>query len=48
MRRIVIMFFVLFLFCNAAYAGEIRSAGPVVLVERQAGDVKVIMYMTTW
>lgn len=48
MKRIVLMFLVFLLFCQAAYAGEIRSAGPVVLAERQAVDVKVVMYMTTW
>ena len=48
MRRIVNLFFVFLLFCTFAYAGEIRSAGPVVLVEKQAGDVRVVMYMTTW
>jgi len=48
MRRIVILFFVFLLFCSSAYAGEIGSVAPVVLVERQAGDVRVVMYMTTW
>jgi hypothetical protein len=46
--RHIIMFFVFLLFSAAAYAGEIRSAGPVILVERQARDVKAVMYMTTW
>jgi hypothetical protein len=48
MRRILILFFVFFLFCISAYAGESRYAGPVVLAERQAGDVRAVMYMTTW
>ncbi len=48
MRRIVMLFVVVLLLCTFAYAGEIRAAGPFVLAERQAGDVKVVMYMTTW
>lgn len=48
MRRVVIIFIVFLLFCQTAYAGEIRSAGPVVLAERKAVDVNVVMYMTTW
>jgi len=48
MRRITMLCFASLLFCASAYAGEIRSADPVVLVDRQAGDVRVVMYMTTW
>ncbi|MBI5074029.1 MAG: hypothetical protein HZB62_02495 [Nitrospirae bacterium] len=48
MRRIVILFSVLLLFCASAYAGERSASGSVVLAERQAADVRVVMYMTSW
>ncbi len=48
MRRFVILLFALLLFSSSALAGEIRSAGSVVLAERQTGDIRVVLYMTTW
>ena len=48
MRRIVILLFVSLLFCQSAYAGEIRSTGPVVIAERPAGEINVVMYMAPW
>ncbi|MBI5631920.1 MAG: hypothetical protein HZA15_00340 [Nitrospirae bacterium] len=48
MKYTVILFFAFLLFCQSAYAGEISGAGPVLLAENRAGDVKAVMYMTTW
>ena len=47
MRRLT-LFFIASLFCASAYAAEIRPDGPVVLVDRKAGDIRVVMYMTSW
>lgn len=48
MRRIVLLFPVLLLFCASVYAGEMSAPGPAVLSQRQAADVRVVMYMTSW
>lgn len=48
MRRLTLLFIAALLFCSSAYAAEIRPAGPVVLVDRKAGDIRVVMYMTSW
>lgn len=48
MRRITMLFFALLLFCTSAYAGENKVPVPGDRVERQAEDVRVVMYMTTW
>jgi len=42
-------FLLVMLFSQSAYAGERGSAvGSLLLAERQAGEVRVVLYMTTW
>ncbi|MBI5847883.1 MAG: hypothetical protein HZB31_08040 [Nitrospirae bacterium] len=48
MRRTGILLMFLLLFSASAYAGDGRAAGTADRVERQTGDVRVVVYMTTW
>ena len=48
MRRFVVLCFALMALSSSAFADGKVSAGSAVLADRPAGEVRVVLYMTTW
>jgi hypothetical protein len=48
LKRIVVLFIAALLSGAYAYAGQVGPDRPIVFADRQAKDVRVVMYMTTW